>query len=144
MTYTGSIAVDWAWPLRSLPEILKISQTFMLQTEQSDQTFMLQTEQSDSNFHVTTEQILTSAPTNAPTNAPTHAPTSAKLQTPTKGLQSRTCPYQIPSPKKTLKPFSIEKYQVKNLPEGPATTRFPYVGLSNARQNHHSRRINQP
>ena len=26
MTYTGSIAVAWAWPLRSLPEILKISQ----------------------------------------------------------------------------------------------------------------------
>ena len=34
MTYTGSIAVAWAWPLRSLPEILKISQTFMLQTKQ--------------------------------------------------------------------------------------------------------------
>ena len=47
MTYTGPIAETRSRPLRSLPEILKISQTFMLQTEQSD-----------SNFHVTAEQIL--------------------------------------------------------------------------------------
>ena len=38
MTYRGSIAVAWAWPLRSLPEILKIFETFMLQPNKSDTT----------------------------------------------------------------------------------------------------------
>ena len=58
MTYMGSIADARSRPLRSLPEILKISQTFMLHLNKSEQTFMLQPNKSDSNFHVTAEQIL--------------------------------------------------------------------------------------
>ena len=54
----GSHSRGLAWPLRSLPEILKISQTFMLHLNKSEQTFMLQPNKSDSNFHVTAEQIL--------------------------------------------------------------------------------------
>lgn len=64
MTYTGPIADARSRPLRSLPEILKIFETFVLQPNKSD-----------SNFHVTPEQILTNQrPQPTPQPAPSYKP----------------------------------------------------------------------